>query len=93
MATSRKQTPKKKVLAKSVQVALHRNGLNLAVDGVNPVDTERVASLLLDIVRHLAKRYPELTMDGGTFHAHPLGEATPDDHAEESRRMGFHHKL
>ncbi len=85
MATSRKR----KVLAKSVQVALHRNGLNLAVDGVAPADTEQVAALLLDIVRGLAKRYPELTLDGGSFHAHPLGEATPDDHAEESKRIGF----
>jgi hypothetical protein len=85
MATSRKR----KVLAKSVQVALHRNGLNLAVDGVHPADTAEVSALLLDIVRGLAKRYPELTLDGGSFHAHPLGEATPDDHADEGKRIGF----
>jgi hypothetical protein len=86
MATSRKR----KVVAKAVQVAYHRQGLSLAVDGVHPADTEQVASLLLDIIRGLAKRYPELTMDGGTFHAGPYGEVTPDDHAEESKkRIGF----
>ena len=85
MATSRKR----KVLAKSVQVALHRNGLNLAVDGVHPADTAEVSALLLDIVRGLAKRYPELTLDGGTFHAGAYGEVTDDPHADESKRIGF----
>jgi len=86
MATSRKR----KVVAKAVQVAYHRQGLSLAVDGVHPADTEEVSALLLDIVRGLAKRYPELTLDGGSFHAAPLGEAKDDDHAEESkRRIGF----
>jgi hypothetical protein len=85
MATSRKR----KVVAKAVQVAYHRNGLNLAVDGVHPADTEEVSALLLDIVRSLAKRYPELTLDGGTFHAGPYGEVTDDPHADDGKRIGF----
>jgi hypothetical protein len=85
MATSRKR----KVVAKSVQVAYHRQGLSLAVDGVHPADTEEVSALLLDIVRGLAKRYPELTLDGGTFHAGPYGEVSDDPHADESKRIGF----
>jgi hypothetical protein len=84
MATSRKR----KVVAKAVQVAYHRQGLSLAVDGVHPADTEQVASLLLDIVRGLAKRYPELTLDGGTFHAGAYGEVS-DDPVDESKRIGF----
>ncbi len=85
MATSRKR----KVVAKAVQVAYHRNGLNLAVDGVHPADTEEVSALLLDIVRQLAKRYPELTLDGGTFHAGAYGEVTDEGEAEQGKRIGF----
>jgi hypothetical protein len=85
MATSRKR----KVVAKAVQVAYHRQGLSLAVDGVHPQDTEEVSALLLDIVRQLAKRYPELTLDGGTFHAGPLGEVSDEGEAEQGRRIGF----
>jgi len=92
MATSRKP---KGIKVQSANVQLHRNGLMLDMQGVPADQIESVAQHMLDAVRSLTKRgYGELIVDGGSLHAGPFGEVTPDDHAEESKkRVGFHHKL
>ena len=88
MATSRKRTC---IKVQTANVQLHRNGLILDMQGVPADQVESVAKHLLDAVRSLTRRgYGELVEQGGSFHAAPLGEAIPDDHAEESKkRVGF----
>ncbi len=86
MATSRKR----KIQVATTNVQLHRNGLVLDMQGVPADQMESVAAHMLDAVRSLVKSgYKELIEQGGTFHAAPLGDATPDDHADESKRIGF----
>lgn len=80
---------KRRIKVAAANVQLHRNGLTFEMQGVPADAMEAIGTIMLDAMRSLTKKYPELVPDAGSVHASPLGEVSDDDAYVETRRVGF----
>lgn len=93
MATKKRATGKKgRTFTPETSVGVNINGCFISVDNVDPKKAGPTLAAILDVIRGLQKRYPELRI------VHPtLGGYAPievwDDwdemSAEEKRKIGF----
>lgn len=91
-------TKKPNLSRRKANVSINRNGLIIEVPDIPAVDAGVVAAELVQVMRTLAKKYEELTLDAGHVGGGGGIEVPDEDGVEDAvdppvmrrPRMGFH---